>query len=190
VTPGNGGLQSYGSSNNIYGSLVVALGINADSVTCTNLNVTGSKNSLQKTESYGERLINAYETAEYYFADMGYGQLNENGELTIHIDEIFQECVNIDIPYHVFIQNYNGRITSIVRDIGYFNVYGNPGTEFSWEIKAKRKGYENNRLESPDGLETPQNSDIESELGGYVQCSDVENDLNIIVNLENILLEV
>jgi hypothetical protein len=169
---------------------MVALGINADSITCTDLNVAGSKNSLQKTDNFGERLINAYETAEYYFGDMGYGKLDDNGELLVHIDEVFQECVNINIPYHVFIQNYNGNITSIIRGKGYFEVYGTPGAEFSWEIKAKRNGYENNRLECPDGLKTYEFSNIESELGGYVQYSDIENDLNITVNLENILLEV
>ena len=32
----------------------------------------------------------------------------------------------------------------------YFVVYGEPNTEFSWELKAKRKGYEECRLEQPN----------------------------------------
>ena len=37
------------------------------------LTVTGTKNCLQPTQHYGDRLINAYETAEYYFGDIGSG---------------------------------------------------------------------------------------------------------------------
>lgn len=116
----------------------------------SSLNVTGSKNSLQETENYGERLINAYETAEYYFGDIGSGAINSDGECIVYIDEIFQECINVDIEYHVFTQVYNGEIKKIIREKNYFVVYGEPNTEFSWEIKAKRKGYEHHRLEQPN----------------------------------------
>ena len=54
------------------------------------LSVTGSKNSLQKTTNYGDRLINAYETAEYYFGDIGSGIINSDGECVVYIDEILQ----------------------------------------------------------------------------------------------------
>ncbi|MDB1943748.1 phage tail protein [Clostridium tertium] len=114
-----------------------------------NYTATGSKNSLQYTEHYGKRLINAYETAEYYFGDIGSG-IVKNGECIIWIDEIFQECINTDVEYHIFTQIYNGTITKIERYKNYFIVYGKDNTEFSWELKAKRIGYENIRLDNPD----------------------------------------
>ncbi len=110
-------------------------------------NATGAKNALVQTEHYGERRISAYETAEYYFGDIGSGTINQDGECIVSICDIFSECVNTDIEYHVFTQIYNGVITSIDRQKTYFTVYGTPGTEFSWELKAKRRGYEYYRLE-------------------------------------------
>lgn len=139
------------------------------------LTVTGTKNCLQKTEHYGDRLINAYETADYYFGDIGFAEIGEGDEVVIHIDEIFQECVNTEIAYHVFTQVYNGSITSIERFTEYFIVHGTPGTEFSWEIKAKRRGYEINRLETFDS-------------GEQIIWSNIENELNYIESLENTLL--
>lgn len=113
------------------------------------LAASGSKNSLQATKSYGERLINAYETAEYYFGDIGSGVIKD-GECIVWIDDIFKECINTDIEYHVFTQIYNGSITKIERHKDYFIVYGENETEFSWELKAKRVGYENVRLDAPE----------------------------------------
>lgn len=151
---------------------------------------TGSKNSLQSTEHYGERLINAFETAEYYYSDIGFGKISDSGECYISIDDILQECVNLDCEYHIFTQQYNGKITTIDRKREYFVVYGEPGTEFSWQYIAKRIGYENVRLDQPD-------------IDGYLDNTPVflEDDLKIDTsedvlmeeldfNLEEVLMEV
>ena len=114
-----------------------------------NYTATGSKNSLQYTEHYGQRLINAYETAEYYFGDIGSGVIKD-GECIVWVDEILQECINTDVEYHVFTQVYEGKINKIERYKNYFIAYGEDNTEFSWELKAKRLGYENVRLDKPD----------------------------------------
>lgn len=114
-----------------------------------NLAASGSKNSLQETENYGQILINAYETAEYYFGDIGSGIIKE-GECIVWIDDILQECINTDVEYHVFTQVYEGKINKIERYKNYFIAYGEDNTEFSWELKAKRLGYENVRLDKPD----------------------------------------
>lgn len=117
-------------------------------IVANSLSVIGSKNCLQETKSYDSRLINAYETAEYYFGDLGFGKINSDGECLIYIDDIFLECINTNAEYHVFTQIYNkGLIETIERYKTYFIVKGDPGTSFSWEIKAKRLGYENNRLD-------------------------------------------
>lgn len=110
------------------------------------LDVEGSKNCVQITQNYGKRRISAYETAEYYFGDIGEGVIKE-GECIINIEPIFLECVNTDIPYQVFLQVYKGCVQSIERNRDNFIVKGTNDTEFSWEIKAKRRGFENVRLE-------------------------------------------
>jgi len=162
-----------------------------------NLTVSGSKNSLQKTKNYGERLINAYETAEYYFGDIGFGTINDDGECVVYIDEIFKECINTDIAYHVFTQVYNGKITGIERYKDYFIVYGEPNTRFSWEIKAKRIGYEHYRLEQPTRFEAddldPYNFDLElierRETGEDKKLTKMYDDI-LSLDLSKILLEV
>lgn len=162
-----------------------------------NLTVSGSKNSLQKTKNYGERLINAYETAEYYFGDIGFGTINDDGECVVYIDEIFKECINTDIAYHVFTQVYNGKITGIERYKDYFIVYGEPNTRFSWEIKAKRIGYEHYRLEQPTRFEAddldPYNFDLElierRETGEDKELTKMYDDI-LSLDLSKILLEV
>lgn len=162
-----------------------------------NLTVSGSKNSLQKTKNYGERLINAYETAEYYFGDIGFGTINDDGECVVYIDEIFKECINTDIAYHVFTQVYNGKITGIERYKDYFIVYGEPNTRFSWEIKAKRIGYEHYRLEQPTRFEVddldPYNFDLElierRETDEDKKLTKMYDDI-LSLDLSKILLEV
>ncbi|WP_346967678.1 hypothetical protein, partial [Clostridium disporicum] len=63
-------------------------------IVAKSLSVQGSKNCLQETKSYGARLINAYETAEYFFGDLGFGKINEEGVCYVDIDDVFLECVN------------------------------------------------------------------------------------------------
>lgn len=141
-----------------------------------NLYVSGTKNSNQETKTYGNRLINAYETAEYFFGDIGSGKIDSNGECYVYIDEIFQECVNTNIEYHVFTQIYNGSISKIEKHENFFIIFGDSGTEFSWELKAKRKGFEHVRLEEKfmdqDGFKN-----IEDELNYKVLSSDIEEEL-------------
>ena len=115
------------------------------------LGVDGSKNSIVNT-SQGTVAINAYETAEYYFGDIGEGQTNSNGIAYIGIEKLFNETVNTTIPYHVFITAYGpGNIWVDQREHNRFVVKSDqPNLKFSWEIKAKRKGYEHTRLQNVD----------------------------------------
>lgn len=159
-------------------------------IVAKSLSVQGSKNCLQETKNYGSRLINAYETAEYYFGDIGFGQINEEGVCYIDIDDVFLECVNTDAQYHVFTQIYNGKITSIERYKTYFIVKGEQNTEFSWELKAKRKGYENNRLDTQlidiDAVDSGLELFTDSDLNAITSENILTNVLDF--NLENILL--
>lgn len=127
-------------------------GLTAKNVHVTGwLGVDGSKNSIVKT-SQGTVAINAYETAEYYFGDIGEGQTSADGIAYIGIEKLFNETVNTTIPYHVFITAYGpGNIWVDQREHNRFIVKSDqPNLKFSWEIKAKRKGYEQTRLQNID----------------------------------------
>lgn len=153
------------------------------------LTISGSKNCLQETKNYGSRLINAYETAEYYFGDLGFGKISEDGECLIYIEDIFSECINTNVEYHIFTQAYNGSIKTIERYKTYFKVKGDPGTKFSWEFKAKRTGFENNRLDLQD-IETPFENGLElfGEEDFKVKTSEDALLNSIAFELENLLL--
>lgn len=109
--------------------------------------VYGTKNAIVPT-SNGMAAINAYETAEYYFGDIGKAKTDKNGQVLIQLDPLFLETVNTSIPYHVFVSPYeNANVWVEQMDQNSFIVKSSePDVEFSWEIKAKRKGYENHRL--------------------------------------------
>ena len=92
--------------------------------------------------------INAYETAEPYFGDIGESTTDENGQARIEIDPLFAETVNTSCPYQVFLQSYcEGEFHVIERKQKYFKVKGAPNGRFGYEIKARQKNYEMNRLE-------------------------------------------
>lgn len=115
--------------------------------------VTGAKNSVVKT-TQGWLAINAYETAEYYFGDIGESVTDANGQVVIGIDKIFNETVNTTIPYQVFITSYSD--CHIWVESRYDNRFvvrsDQPNAKFGWELKAKRKGYESDRLRHIDGI--------------------------------------
>ena len=64
----------------------------------------GSKNRAVETESYGTVLLNAYETADCYFGDIGNGITDNNGTCRIDLDPVFLETVNTEVEYVVFLQ--------------------------------------------------------------------------------------
>lgn len=119
------------------------------SVWCDSLSVTGSKNRIVKTKSYGVVAQSAYETSEPMFGDMGHGIINEFGECIVFIDPKFAETVSTEYGYYVFITKYNeGDVWISKKDLTTFTVSGTPGLEFDWELKAHQKGYETDRLKT------------------------------------------
>jgi hypothetical protein len=119
--------------------------VNAVTLNSTNLKVTGSKNCIIKTQDNGTVAVNSYETAEYYFGDLGEDTI-ENNVCIVNIEPIFKETVNTDIKYQVFLTPYGkGNIWVDERTSDCFTVKGD-NINFGWEIKAKRKNYENVRL--------------------------------------------
>lgn len=114
---------------------------------CGNFKAYGTKNACVQT-SVGYVDINAYETAEYYFGDIGETILDDDGYSYVYIDSIFTETVNTTRKYQVFLSVYGEGIANVIeRYPTYFIIKGTPNLEVGYEIKAKRKGYEDYRLE-------------------------------------------
>ncbi|MDN7145144.1 phage tail spike protein [Liquorilactobacillus mali] len=112
------------------------------------LSVAGSKNAIVQT-SQGWAKINAYETAEYYFGDIGKINTGNGSKAKIVMDSLFLETVNTNVDYHVFLSSYgNGYAWVSEQGKDYFIIESNvPNLEVSYEVKAKRIGYEGTRLE-------------------------------------------
>lgn len=111
------------------------------------LNVDGAKNATVPT-SIGRVSVSAYETAEYYFGDIGRGKIVD-GQCIIEIESLFKETVNTNIEYEVFLTPYGRGVIYVDPEEmtpGYFIVRGDD-IPFAYEIKAKRLGYEDVRLE-------------------------------------------
>ncbi|MFT8882665.1 MAG: hypothetical protein ABF975_01465 [Liquorilactobacillus hordei] len=113
-----------------------------------NFSVSGTKNAVVET-SVGWININAYETAEYYFGDLGKVNTGSGSKVKIVMDSLFLETVNTKVDYHVFVSSYgNGYAWVSEQGPDYFVIESNvPNLEISYEVKAKRLGYENTRLE-------------------------------------------
>lgn len=103
------------------------------------------KHCMQTTAHYGKRLISTYETAECYYGDIGENE-TKNGLCQIDIDPIFAEYVNLKNGYQVFLTPYGkGELFVLGRFENYFVVCGD-NMKFGRELKAKRRGFENDRL--------------------------------------------
>jgi hypothetical protein len=116
----------------------------------TGLNVaSGTKNAVVRTDE-GSRLLYTEESTEVWFSDYGFGQL-EDGLATVSIDPLFAQTVNLEKPFHVFVQVYGDAEVYVSNRIPtQFEVHlrdGDPNVEFSYRIVAKRLGYEEDRLE-------------------------------------------
>ncbi|MDP4144481.1 MAG: hypothetical protein Q8936_08375 [Bacillota bacterium] len=112
----------------------------------------GSKNRLVKTQDYGYRALSAYETADSLFGDIGRAKL-VNGLCVINLDPIFLQTINTNVPYEVKTWAYGkGCVWVQTNEMfpNYFIVRGDNDIEFGYEIIAKQKGYETNRLKLVD----------------------------------------
>ncbi len=107
----------------------------------------GSKNAVHVTRD-GLRATPAYEMAESYLGDIGRSYTRENSETWVHIDELFSDTVNTDVSYEVFLQAYSDAIFWVedFKSDKFLVKSNKPFSRFAYEIKAKRRGYENERL--------------------------------------------
>jgi hypothetical protein len=114
------------------------------------LQVAGGTKSAVVATHQGARALYTEEATEVWFADYGFGRLH-NGRTTIQIDPLFAETVNLDEPYHVFVQAYgDAELYVSQRTPTAFEVRlreGDLNVEFSYRLVAKRWGFEQKRLE-------------------------------------------
>ncbi len=116
----------------------------------TGLVVLGGSKSAAVATQDGYRLLYTEESAEVWFTDYGFGRLT-GGMSQIAIDPTFAQTVNLEEPYHVFVQVYGDADVYVTnRTATGFEVRlreGAPNVEFSYRIVAKRMGFEDQRLE-------------------------------------------
>lgn len=120
-----------------------------------NFTVSGNKNCIQNTKNYGERLFYSVEDCESYLTDRSMEvftvEETQEGayERVILLDNIFKEAVNLEEEYTVEIikQGWGDyRIKEQTKD--YFIVESDRNDfTFKYIVTAKRKGFENKRLE-------------------------------------------
>nr|WP_297874314.1 hypothetical protein [uncultured Blautia sp.] len=111
----------------------------------------GTKSRDVKTKDYSNRLLYCYEMPSPMFGDTGEAVTDESGTCYIYLDDIFAKTINSCMEYQVFLQKEGqGDLWVDLKESAYFVVKGTPGLKFSWEIKAKQRNYEYERLESTE----------------------------------------
>ena len=121
-----------------------------------NLQVTGNKNCVQNTESYGQVAFYATEDCESYFTDrsMELFTVEKTAQGTferiILIDTIFKEAVNLEeFNYTVEIIKQGWGDYRIKEQTSDYFIVESDREDFTFKyiVTARRKGYENVRLE-------------------------------------------
>jgi hypothetical protein len=113
---------------------------------------TGSKSAAVPVD--GNRMVRLYavEAADNWFEDAGAGQIT-NGSAVIRFDPTFSQTISGDTDYHVFLTPEGECEGLYVTNKGAngFEVHelrgGHSNVAFSYRIMAKRKGYENVRMQ-------------------------------------------
>lgn len=145
------------------------------SLICQDLWVHGNKHNIVNTKELGFVGLHAYEMAEPQFGDNGGGVINKEGYCYIYLDPIFVKTVNTNIEYRVHIDiisdDLNAKVQCCDKQPNYFKVVGTPGVKFDWEVKCKRKGYENNRLDRINECVKMENGANNNNLGNLSDFS-------------------
>jgi len=150
---GVAGFATGGSGTNygVYGS-ASGSGTNIGVYYSGGLAGTGTKSCVVKT-SKGPTLLYCQESPENWFEDFGEGRLI-NGRAHVVLDNLFLETVTIDaeFPMKVFVQPEGDcKGVYVSKGTNSFDVVelnqGKSNVPFSYRVVAKRKDFENRRLE-------------------------------------------
>lgn len=133
-----------------YVSIIGNLGV------MTDFTVVGQKHRIVNTKSHGWIKMNAVETADAYFCDVGSGTIGESGCVTIFKDQIFAETIELGSEYQIFITQTNEKeVKHTKKEKDFFQVYGEEGATFDWIIYGKQLGYGATRMEEGTKFEEP-----------------------------------
>ena len=157
----------------------------------SDLSVRGTKKRIFDTADYGMQAFYCYEMASPIFGDIGKATISDDGTCLIDLDDIFQESVNAEITYYVFLQKEsNGDCWVEEKEPTHFVVKGTPGLKFSFEIKAMQTNYEHMRF--ADASETAYDRAVEeldfdyaaeeTEISEPDYETELENDRVTIIN--------
>lgn len=126
----------------------------------SDLSVRGTKKRIFDTKDYGMQAFYCYEMASPIFGDIGKATISDDGICLIDLDDVFQESINAEITYYVFLQKESdGDCWVEEKAPTHFVVKGTPGLEFSFEIKAMQTNYEHMRF--ADASETAYDRAVE-----------------------------
>lgn len=140
----NEGAKLYGATYSSLPAVVSDSGFYANG----DMGCSGTKYRVVDTK-YGKVGMNAFETSEAYFADIGSGTIPDSGEVTIFFDPVFSETVDLSAEYQVFLQRTSKKQTEWVeKETGYFVVHGEAGATFDWMLCCKQKDYTAVRMEN------------------------------------------
>lgn len=151
-------------------TFIFGASIHGRKVYCNNLEISGTKSRVVKTNNFANKLLYCYEMPSPMFGDIGKGKLDELGICYIYIENIFFETIDSDCAYDVFLQKYGqGDIWVDELYPSYFIAKGSPGLKFTWEIKAKQLGYAMERLETSGENESEKEINYEYEASAYLK---------------------
>ncbi|MFQ5594631.1 MAG: hypothetical protein ACE5HA_10835 [Anaerolineae bacterium] len=111
----------------------------------------GTKAAVVLTQSHGMRALYALESTGVWFEDFGKAQLKD-GVAVVEIDPLFAETVNLEVGYHVFLTPVGGWaplyvVNQTPTSFEVRDASGKASITFDYRIVARRRGYENVRME-------------------------------------------
>lgn len=140
-----------GNENALNTKPIVSVTSRVNFICYKDLKVHGTKSRIVKTREYSTRALYCYEMPTPMFGDIGEAVTDESGVCYIYLDDIFTETINTGIEYQIFLQKEGkGDLWVDSKGPAYFVVKGTPGLKFSWEMKAKQRDYEYERLEDAE----------------------------------------
>ena len=151
--------------------------------------VHGTKNRIVKT-SFGDELINAYETPRPSFGDYGTGVCEEDGTCFISLDPRFIETISsTSLPVWQITPYSEGNIW--VEQQG-FNaiVHGKPNQKFSWWVSASQKDYETDYAEIKDSVKAFDYDNVLKDNKVFTAMDVETNDSDLLDDMKDSLLEV
>lgn len=166
---GNGAVELYaGYWDNSTSAPILAIENGGGLYVSGTMSVDGSKHRLVETDSFGKVAMNAMESADCVFSDMGSGEIGEDGKVYILFDPVFAETVNLNHEYQVFLtKTSDGVVDYVSKEHDSFSVIGEPGTTFDWIVYARQKGYVMERMERMSAVKAATKDD-----GQYYQPED------------------